>query len=459
MDARFKFLLRLIVIPIVGAAQVFAPSDACAVTTQRVVHFPLGRSLGVASVFYGDGSWRQVHGSVEARGDIEVPDGCFLSLETLDISEPNLAWLESLKPDDLTSVSLRGQCESDSVFRHLSHLTGLKNLELRVFGINDSTLVYLKGMTKLTSLDLRSTGIKGIGLERLSGLDSLRELRVNLVPNQWSIKILPVLPSVRVLMVEGFLSAKELGLLMTQTLLDTLDLQHAEVTEEQIAQLHAALSKTELLYFLRASGSEEVLHKYEEIWRRLMSKLNGLDDDYLDAHVTVKSRTIHKWMEGFSFEIYFSVRYQRIEVESYDAFLVKRSDHDPYLTEEEIEANIGRAYFEIGKINPVHELRFNWMEEALGAARELCRCQDMQLEELSFRVPGKLPRQDGDPYLLFGGVIDGKANRCIRGYLNLVTGVGEAHETACWISLRYLPAGTMPYHGTAFDAPPTLALR
>ena len=48
-------------------------------------------------------------------------------------------------------------------------------------------------------------------------------------------------------------------------------------------------------------------------------------------------------------------------------------------------------------------------------------------------VPGKIPHEDGDPYVIGRGVIDQNKNDCIVGYMNLVTGFTESHRDVCVI--------------------------
>lgn len=57
----------------------------------------------------------------------------------------------------------------------------------------------------------------------------------------------------------------------------------------------------------------------------------------------------------------------------------------------------------------------------------------MEVTKIDFYVPGKLPREDGNPYFIGRGTIDYNANSCVVGYMNLVTGVTESHRDVCYI--------------------------
>jgi hypothetical protein len=58
----------------------------------------------------------------------------------------------------------------------------------------------------------------------------------------------------------------------------------------------------------------------------------------------------------------------------------------------------------------------------------------MDVSSISYYVPGKLPREDGDPYFIGIGTLNKTQNRCIVGYMDLITGAAASHEDVCTIS-------------------------
>lgn len=77
-------------------------------------------------------------------------------------------------------------------------------------------------------------------------------------------------------------------------------------------------------------------------------------------------------------------------------------------------------------------LKFDNAKDALAAFRSQT-AQSMGVQRISTYVPGKLPREDGDPYFIGRGVVDKQNNICIIGYMNLVSGAVESHRDVCVI--------------------------
>jgi len=184
---------------------------------QRVLHFPKNRSLGRLMIqdagivrhidtFYhwvNSANWYENAEYLgEARGDITVPADKRVALFVNRNAVDNLSGLLKLKPNDLYMLSLASLLAKDKCMIYISHLTGLKELDLQNSGISS---VGLKDITKLQSLERltlpRETGNSGLsyvaelkflrglyfqgeeratnaGLRHLSKLASLEELAV-----------------------------------------------------------------------------------------------------------------------------------------------------------------------------------------------------------------------------------------------------------------------------------------
>ena len=89
---------------------------------------------------------------------------------------------------------------------------------------------------------------------------------------------------------------------------------------------------------------------------------------------------------------------------------------------------ITRDFFEL-LINGIKYETFSLALESF----KLKTDKKMEVDRIDFYVPGKLPREDGDPYFIGRGTIDENKNDCIVGYMNLVTGVTESHHDVCII--------------------------
>ena len=52
---------------------------------------------------------------------------------------------------------------------------------------------------------------------------------------------------------------------------------------------------------------------------------------------------------------------------------------------------------------------------------------------LDFYVPGNIPRENGDLYLMLYGDVDISKNKCLRGHINLMTGQYKIEEYPCMV--------------------------
>jgi len=59
--------------------------------------------------------------------------------------------------------------------------------------------------------------------------------------------------------------------------------------------------------------------------------------------------------------------------------------------------------------------------------------KNMTIERIDLYVPGKIPHEDGNPYFIGRGTINESENKCIKGYMNLVTGETKSWEDVCII--------------------------
>jgi len=115
----------------------------------------------------------------EARGKVKLPTkGYVYLIPTYQLLEhPQV--LRKLDPNIVDCVGLArvGVLESlDNLIEPLSHLTGLRRLDLELAELPDDLLKNLKTLTKLEALDLASCSVRGSFLKDLSALTNLEEL-------------------------------------------------------------------------------------------------------------------------------------------------------------------------------------------------------------------------------------------------------------------------------------------
>ena len=139
MNRDAKAYARLTVIAVAAMAfSVIWPTPTRA-SEGRVLHFPKGRSLG--AVYVLDGSllatasyddWQRLG---EASGDVAVPAGKAVRLDLSEEAGEDLSPLATLRPDDLWGLSCRSVELADDELKHVSHLTGLHEIDLSETGI------------------------------------------------------------------------------------------------------------------------------------------------------------------------------------------------------------------------------------------------------------------------------------------------------------------------------------
>jgi len=163
-------------------------------STARVVHFPKDVSVGQLSVqdatrvrqitdFFHWGDPTEWEYLCEAKGDVPVPSGKRLSLTVSETAGNDMSWLSKLGPDDLYKLAFTPSSgSSDNTFRlsdqnmeSISHLTGLKYLDLRWTVIGDKGLENIRHLTDLEYIDIPPRLTDG-GLALIAELPLLKGL-------------------------------------------------------------------------------------------------------------------------------------------------------------------------------------------------------------------------------------------------------------------------------------------
>lgn len=178
-----------------------AAKDAVAATDDqqpgRVLHFPKNISVGMlyfatekevelwdkyskAFDYRRDWDWKYAG---QGQGDVTVPAGVVVKIDLKQPGAANMSWVKRLKPDDIYEFRVFPHPSNphpykfgDAQVRHLGHLTGLQELEMKyvhVTGRGLRALEPLKSLEKLKfySPDAGNDSLRSFG--KLTGLQSL----------------------------------------------------------------------------------------------------------------------------------------------------------------------------------------------------------------------------------------------------------------------------------------------
>jgi len=183
--------------------------------------------------------------------------------------------------------------------------------------------------------------------------------------------------------------------------------------------------------------SDSLCFRYYKIWKDLVKDRNFLSEEYFQTHIfPTEAGTGPRGKSGdVDFVIWYKVKIDWAEMACYNQFVIKIGEAGTYLTEKELVPILIKGAYgsSILKMIPLEKLKYSSQEEAVKALQEIANCDRLKFRAASLYVPGRIPRVDGYPYLLGWGEIDESENKCIVGYINLVTGEGQAHETVCVI--------------------------
>lgn len=220
--------------------------------------------------------------------------------------------------------------------------------------------------------------------------------------------------------------------------------QQISVLQNQISQLQQQTNQTQ-----KSTVNNQVKNtleeKYLRIWQNILINENSLSDEYFNDHIVIQDYSINKWNTGESLRVNYQLIIDWATIDVHDSILIKVSKDDTfsnlvtpeiYLEEADIKALIERETSKstITQINQLKSLKYSNYNEAVESFKTSSGYNDILPDGISLRVPGKVPREDGNPYfVLLSGVINEKDNRCLKGHFNLVTGQGNFYEDVCII--------------------------
>ena len=152
----------------------------------RIIHFPSDRSMGMLYILdanqvdaSSDDDWEPL---CEATGDVTVPFGKATRLDLSKEAINDLSPLSVLQPDDLTMLHCQGVEIADDQLKHISHLTGLNNIDLNGTNILGTGLKYLAGLKSLRKLWLSCTHVGDNELSYLLNFPLLEGLGLSDTP-------------------------------------------------------------------------------------------------------------------------------------------------------------------------------------------------------------------------------------------------------------------------------------
>ena len=163
---------------------------------------------------------------------------------------PNLAASQFVHLEKLTGLQelhLRGPEVSDAGLVHLRPLKQLRELILSDRQITDAGIAHLKGLIEMRLLQLSGTGITDAGLKHLRGMSRLERLGLgfNEVSDAGLSQLL-ALSNLRYLDL-GWTRVTDVRLLKTLPLLEEVNLEGTQVTDESTAELKSALPKIRII--------------------------------------------------------------------------------------------------------------------------------------------------------------------------------------------------------------------
>jgi hypothetical protein len=151
----------------------------------KTIDFQTSKSVGQLSVgrINDTLTWTATKNLGDAVGKVNIPANADVMLKVNYYGSEHLAFLDALKPDDLTALSLNngggGYEIQDKEFSRLGRLTGLKLLDLEASEAASQAMEAVSHLTNLRHLNLSDTMIKDRDTNALAKLGKLESLNIN----------------------------------------------------------------------------------------------------------------------------------------------------------------------------------------------------------------------------------------------------------------------------------------
>jgi len=183
--------------------------------------------------------------------------------------------------------------------------------------------------------------------------------------------------------------------------------------------------------------------EYYNIWKSILLKKNSMTDDYFNKHIKMHVISSHQWIGGVTFRMDYTLHVDWIDIKCSDAFFVKMNSsyipygylnipRDVFFDKAQIELNIANnANSEISTYHLVDALKYRNCCELQDAIKKNSGFNQAEIDYVSYYVPGVVPRENGDPYVMIKGTYNQAANQCLDGHMNLITGECKVNIGAC----------------------------
>jgi len=235
----------------------------------RVIHFPADRSMGMLYVLDWDkvdtsssSGWKLL---CEATGDVTVPAWKALRLDLSKEAGDDLSPLSVLRPDDLIMLYCFRVEIADDQLRHISHLTGLKHINLHGTNILGTGLKYLAKLKSLERLNLNSTHVGDNELAYLADLPSLKSLDLWGTPtNDAGMVHVGKITSLEVLLLGRGVGDEGLSHLKNLTSLRHLSVSDPAISDKGLSYL-ADMTKMESLLIAETQISNDGLRHLKQM--------------------------------------------------------------------------------------------------------------------------------------------------------------------------------------------------
>ncbi len=194
-----------------------------------------------------------------------------------------------------------------------------------------------------------------------------------------------------------------------------------------------------------ADTDEAKIAEYTALWKTALAEYNGVSEEALAPLIKVDKTEISTWNSGKTFVVDYTITMDWLTITRRDKFMVWINDSERQYGELDLPPNSwlsgpdlkkviakghGLITAAIGHVDPKIKLDFASLDEAKAFVCKENKLASLGKASVAFHVPGKMPHDDGMPYLLWSAVLSDKENKLLTGYLNLVTKNGKSWEDA-----------------------------
>lgn len=239
-----------------------------------------------------------------------------------------------------------------------------------------------------------------------------------------------------------------LVLVLTTLLINACDKEESQSNnEESQSNSEKSQSNSDCNFDSNITISGNVLTQnqqedYFKIWKSIVMKKSNMTEAYFANHIKKYVITSSEWDAGISFRVDYIMHIDWIDIKCHDDFIVKmNSNYDAYqnlniprdifFNQNQIESNISSNVNSISFYNLIENLKFKDCDELNKAIKKSSGYNEAKTDYATYYVPGNVPRENGDPYVIIKGTINDKDNECITGEINLNTGTCNVRKSAC----------------------------